>query len=341
MLRTVVILSVFSSLSLSANAFSRIVAFGDSLTDDCTMGISRVIDNAVGNNQPYPGVPYYKGCIFSNGPPYPVVAAGILNVSLTNYAKGGATSGAVPAYAVLPAGYANNSMPITIEIPSTLEQVVEYLDDVNGTASSDAIYFLFVGSNDYFPILSGTSNATVEDVLEATAEALDMLYQAGARLFYTQLLPFLGNSPRAMAAGPEAVAFTNAVTTAHNSQLAALIPQFAAFHLDASIILFNFEAFTSQAGAAFGITDLTTPCYNSSAWVVASEPPVCANPDSHAYWDEVHPSARVHQLWGQAVAAQLMPFASTTSTTSRKLLAQEDTFEGSHLGTSRRLGLPF
>lgn len=61
-------------------------------------------------------------------------------------------------------------------------QVVEYLDDVNGTASSDAIYFLFVGSNDYFPILSGTSNATVEDVLEATAEALDMLYQAGARL---------------------------------------------------------------------------------------------------------------------------------------------------------------
>lgn len=44
-------------------------------------------------------------------------------MSLTNYAKGGATSGAVPAYAVLPAGYANNSMPITIEIPSTLEQV--------------------------------------------------------------------------------------------------------------------------------------------------------------------------------------------------------------------------
>ena len=61
-------------------------------------------------------------------------------------------------------------------------QVVEYLDAVNGTASPDAIYLLFIGANDYLAILSGTSNATVEEVLEATAEAIDMLYQAGARV---------------------------------------------------------------------------------------------------------------------------------------------------------------
>ena len=73
--------------------------------------------------QRYPGVPYYQGCIFSNGPPYPVVAAGILNMSLTDYAKGGATSGAVPAVVVVPAGAANNTRPITVDIPSTVEQV--------------------------------------------------------------------------------------------------------------------------------------------------------------------------------------------------------------------------
>lgn len=64
----------------------------------------------------------------------------------------------------------------------TIVQVAEYLDEVNGTASPNAIYFLFVGSNDYFPILTGMSNATIVDVLEATAEAVDMLYQAGARV---------------------------------------------------------------------------------------------------------------------------------------------------------------
>ena len=51
------------------------------------------------------------------------MAAGILNKSLTNYAKGGATSGAVPSVEVVPAGAANNTMPVTIEIPSTVEQV--------------------------------------------------------------------------------------------------------------------------------------------------------------------------------------------------------------------------
>ena len=51
------------------------------------------------------------------------MAAGILDLSLTDYAKGGATSGAVPAVAVVPAGLANNSMPVSVEIPSTMEQV--------------------------------------------------------------------------------------------------------------------------------------------------------------------------------------------------------------------------
>ena len=73
--------------------------------------------------QPYPGVPYYNGCVLSNGPPYPVVAAEILNMSLTNYAKAGATSGAVPAATIVPIGFANNSIPVSVEIPSTIEQV--------------------------------------------------------------------------------------------------------------------------------------------------------------------------------------------------------------------------
>lgn len=53
---------------------------------------------------------------------------------------------------------------------------------VNGTASPNAIYILLIGSNDYVAVLRGTANATVEDVLEATAEAMDILYQAGARV---------------------------------------------------------------------------------------------------------------------------------------------------------------
>ena len=127
----------------------------------------------------------------------------------------------------------------------------------------------------------------------------------------------------------------NELTTAHNNALAELLPAFAADHLEASVILFNFEAFLiqlAQNATALGITDITTPCYTGPVAGSAPTPinisAVCANPDNHA----IHPTGRVHELWGQAVAAQLMPFASTTSRTSRKLLAQEHSSEGTGLG---------
>ena len=44
-------------------------------------------------------------------------------MSLTDYAKGYATSGAVPGALVTPAGFANVAMPVPVEIPSSLDQV--------------------------------------------------------------------------------------------------------------------------------------------------------------------------------------------------------------------------
>ena len=73
--------------------------------------------------QLFPGAPYLNGCIYSSGPPYPVVAAGILNMSLTDYAKGGATSGAVQGAVEVPAGFANLAKPVPVLVPSTIDQV--------------------------------------------------------------------------------------------------------------------------------------------------------------------------------------------------------------------------
>ena len=73
--------------------------------------------------QPYPGMPYYKGCVFSNGPVYIDIAAGLLNVSLEDNAVGGATSGAALGSLGIPVGFANRTAPTTVDVPSTLEQV--------------------------------------------------------------------------------------------------------------------------------------------------------------------------------------------------------------------------
>ncbi len=125
------------------------------------------------------------------------------------------------------------------------------------------------------------------------------------------------------------------LTTGHNEALAELIPMFAADHLEASVILFNFEAFQVNLAAnasALGITDTTTPCYTGdvagTATTAANTSAVCADPNTHAYWDDVHPTGIVHQLWGQAIAEQLMPYF-TSSGSSRKLLSGDHASLGS------------
>jgi len=124
-------------------------------------------------------------------------------------------------------------------------------------------------------------------------------------------------------------AIANELTTGHNEALAELIPMFAADHLEASVILFNFESFLIDLAAnasALGITDTTTPCYTGAvagtAATAANTSAVCSNPNNHAYWDSVHPTGIVHQLWGQAIAEQLMPLF-TTSASGRKLLSED------------------
>lgn len=73
--------------------------------------------------QLYPGPPYYKGCVFSNGPVYLDIAAGLLNITSQDYAVGGATSGAVTGRLGIPAGFASRTSATSVEVPSTLEQV--------------------------------------------------------------------------------------------------------------------------------------------------------------------------------------------------------------------------
>ena len=51
MSRGVAVFLVLSILCLQAKAFSSVVAFGDSMTDDCTMGLSQLVSEALDTDQ--------------------------------------------------------------------------------------------------------------------------------------------------------------------------------------------------------------------------------------------------------------------------------------------------
>lgn len=111
-------------------------------------------------------------------------------------------------------------------------------------------------------------------------------------------------------------ALADALTVRHNAGLATAAMQFATEHPDASVLLFDFYAFSQglrNNASQYNITDLNNPCYNGrvagqSLLPLSAAPIVCNSPDSHAFWDAIHPTAVIHQLWGEALAARLQPY---------------------------------
>lgn len=63
-------------------------------------------------------------------------------------------------------------------------QAKAYIASQNGSVSSDALYIIYIGANDYLAALRNghDSTTTVQRVLGYTADAMALLYKAGARV---------------------------------------------------------------------------------------------------------------------------------------------------------------
>lgn len=61
-------------------------------------------------------------------------------------------------------------------------QAETYIDSNNDTLSNNTLYVVYIGGNDYIGTLAGLGDATVQTVLNYTTDAMDILYDAGARM---------------------------------------------------------------------------------------------------------------------------------------------------------------
>lgn len=103
----------------------------------------------------------------------------------------------------------------------------------------------------------------------------------------------------------------NNASTSHNKALGPFLADFAASHLEASVILFDYATLQGQMrenATALGFTSTRTACY------VRDDP--CSNPDEHIFWDQLHFTGHVHQLWGLAVATQIRPLVTASASAS-------------------------
>lgn len=309
-----------------STTYSGLVIFGDSLSDT---GNVLSLTTAFGP-APFPSYPGAEGR-FSNGPSWTEhLAAGLgfassagpsnLLFDGTNVIPIGTPGGQNYAYGGARTGLGGSAGGTT----GLMGQLVAW----DGTASilgggaltraadPNALYVVMAGANDLRDYRSGATGAQDPTTVAGNVVgALNLLANAGARRFLISSLPDLGLTPEAVNLG--LVAQSTAATMAFNSALSTLTGSFeAGFNLangvDLDIRTLDFYGLfnsvvddaTNHAGGLYGITNIATPCVVPGLYGYFSpgaSGPACG---AAAFSDDLHPSARSHELLG-ALAVQV------------------------------------
>lgn len=315
------------TLASAAHAapYSNLYIFGDSLSDT---GNVRAATTAFGFT-PFPSYPGAEGR-FSNGPVWVehlaaglglpnddgaakrlLTGAGVISTGVpegNNYAYGGART-----------GLGGSAGPTT----GLLGQLIAwngsaFASSLTRAADPNALYVIAAGGNDMRDFRSGVTGAT-SPVQAATnvVNAIGLLAQAGARNFLIGNLPSLAGTPEAVSLGLAApsLAATLAYNAALSAGLAGLDAQFLALtgvDLDIDLVdLYGLTAAvvadaTTNGGAVYGITNITTPCITPVLPGVYFAPGSTAvNCGSSLFSDDLHPSAAAHRILGNAALAAL------------------------------------
>jgi outer membrane lipase/esterase len=299
----------------SAQTFSNVYVFGDSLSDAgyfrpffqglVSQGFPAQLVPVLGRFTTNPG-PVWSEIIVGNygGDPNPSNVAGG-----TIFAQGGARVNTVPGY-VTPPGQPQRSVAI---------QIGEYLAAGGGAADPNALYTVWAGANDLFSELASFQAGTITqaqlqtNVLAAAAaeiQQIGRLRAAGAQYIVVFALPNVGATP-AFAGGPFASAVTQ-LSAGYNTTLFVGLAQ-------SGLKVIPVDTFTlfSQIvanPAAYGFSNVTTPACGPF-------PPFSATPNSffcysgnlvapgadqnYAFADSVHPTTAGHRLIAQLVDSMI------------------------------------
>ncbi|HEY1782995.1 MAG TPA: SGNH/GDSL hydrolase family protein [Roseiarcus sp.] len=294
--------------------FSAEYVFGDSLSDNGNLAELLNVENYAqhgyyfGN---FPNPPSYHDS-FTNGP---VAVAGLakdLGLSLTpslwvtgfkdpaglfggpsfvpgtNYAVAGALA-ATPSAASI----------------NLLSQVGAYSAVTSDHADPDALYVIMIGGNDVRDAaLDGTGAGAVTAGVDAELAAISTLSGEDAKHFLVVNVPNVGLIPEFAQDNPTLAASATADSQLYDSELAAgldkLDPSLGAGSTLQAFDLYDFNANILANAALFGLTNTTDRCFTDTPLSAATSSacgPDAENIDSFAYWDDIHPTAKVQALW--------------------------------------------
>jgi len=308
-----------------------LVFFGDSLSDTG----NRYFDEGSMNTPPYelaaaenliPSLPYaIGGPTFTNGQPWVEYVARAIG-------RGGVSQAALRSNGIA-ANYAyagaraSNAFPLPPNTNRNLgDQVVQYIADAGPEGiSADTLHIIFIGGNDIGGAIFVASavqnpvlreqlvNMVLQNAIESVFENALALAGSGAQrfLFLTTpnagYIPAFGGDLGAIFLGGQLASFFNCaivgVTPTFDCPLLPLGTPTVAGVLTgvfgAEVAVFDTKSLLDDMIADpenYGLSNTSDHC------IKPFEPPYrCDAPDEYLYWDNIHPTAKVHEIIGNAV----------------------------------------
>jgi outer membrane lipase/esterase len=270
MLRIFAFLFTLLALPLYASSLPSSVIFGDSLSDEGRL--YAVTDNT------FPPSPFFEGR-FSNGPLW----AEYMGVMRQNYAFSGAKS-----------DYSNaldSKLGPLVANTGLLGQVDEYVatqplpEDMANTQ-----YYINIGGNDFLALVENSDTDLeylVHETVENIINAANRLREAGAQEVMLIGLPNLADIP-----------LSNDLSL-QEQQILALVSVKFNMHLESQAMHYGYDYFDMfklvnkimGRPSDYGLSNVVDACFDEVAGVV------CSNPDEYFFWDDIHPTTHIHQIF--------------------------------------------
>ncbi|KAI8318857.1 hypothetical protein GQ54DRAFT_299798 [Martensiomyces pterosporus] len=278
-----------SSPSPKGHRQKTLVVFGDSLSD---IGSGWKLANFDSNYQP---PPWFEGR-FSSGFVWNEWTADDLNMTLANYAYGGATS--------------DNSF-VNGTVPSVADQVVMYgkQKDADRYVSPDEdVVAVEIGSNDIFhsvTMLAIADEATVsqfaKNLTSNIITAVDKLAGYGYKSFLVFNIPPIQITP--MVVKMNLTSLVAPIVDGINSQYSNAVNAYKKDHPKLNVTLVDTSSLTATIAQNL-LPDLNIK-HNDTSCVVTDQKnhtTFCTNPDEYFFMDAVHPTRLPHRLIGYIVS---------------------------------------
>ena len=285
--------------SASAQSFSNVVVFGDSLSDS-------------GNAAQANGLPAGNSFTTNPDPVWAEIVAEAFGASGRNSLAGG------PNYAFAGA-CVNPATPCTQNIvPTVTEQIDLHLSAQGGSADPGALYAVWGGANDVADsAVNDTANALGHALAAADVAVAQIrrLREAGARHVVVANVPDISLTPYAVNLGPLVQGALGAIAGEYNKKLDAGIRE-----SEDGVVPVNLHALVREIATnpgAYGFTSVTgTACGapNASSAVsilcgpAGSPLPVTYAPgagQTHLFADRSHPSGAGHAMMAALVTSAL------------------------------------